>query len=182
MATLSKKGLKEWAVGIGTENQAVLAIGFTDIAGSTVLNRQLGDERMSEVRDAHFAHSHMLCQEYHGYVVKTLGDGLLVAFHAATHALDFLLALRADTGHELVTLHAGLYVGPVVIQDNDVFGTTVNYTARLEGAAKRDEILVSASVKAHIDTYGAQRHMTLQWAKRIHKLQGFDRRPIWAVQ
>ena len=174
--------LQEWAVGREKHHQAVLAIGFTDIADSTLLNRKLGDEQMHVVRNAHFTHSHRLCAKHYGYVVKTLGDGLLVVFHAAPLALDFMLALRSHTGHALVTIHTGLHVGPVLIQGNDIFGTAVNYAARLvEEAKKHKALLVSDMVKAHIDADGVSRYPALKWAKHLRKLKGFDRRLVWSV-
>ena len=170
--------LEQWA---GANSQVVLAVCFTDISASTILNSRLGDEAMSEVRDAHFTHARMLSKQYDGYLVKKLGDGLLVAFHAATNALDFMLSLRANTGHELVEIHAGIDVGPVLIEDDDIYGSVVNYAARLEGEAKRGEIFVSTTVKSHIDVFRAKRHAELKWAKHIRKPQGFGKGWVWSV-
>ncbi|HEY7495162.1 MAG TPA: adenylate/guanylate cyclase domain-containing protein, partial [Candidatus Tectomicrobia bacterium] len=90
-------------------SDATLAIVFTDVVGSTTLANDLGSERMYEVWTAHTVQTRHLLEKYHGREVKTMGDGFLVAFRTAIEALDFALALYADTGHEQVAIRVGIH-------------------------------------------------------------------------
>ena len=47
--------------------------------------------------------------------------------------------------------HVGLHAGPVVFQDGDYFGRTVNIAARITDYARPGEVLVSDQVVADAD-------------------------------
>jgi adenylate cyclase len=51
----------------------------------------------------------------------------------------------------------GLHTGPVVFQDGDYFGRTVNVAARITDYARPGEVLVSEEVVAAADRLGAVR-------------------------
>ena len=44
-------------------------------------------------------------------------------------------------------MHAGIDAGPVIFQDGDYFGRTVNTAARIAARAKAGEVLVSDGVR-----------------------------------
>ncbi len=175
-----KYTLKEWVLDADKENIAVLAVVFTDINGSVALYHKLGDETMGDILDSHFTQCETLLTQHRGWMVGNRGDGLLVVFRAVTDALDFVLALRDNTGHDLITIHAGVDVGPVVMKDNHIFGGAVNYAARLEDEAVGSEILLSDSAKTHINAYRAKRHAELEWNKRLRGLKDFGERWIFS--
>ncbi|MBI5499335.1 MAG: TIR domain-containing protein [Deltaproteobacteria bacterium] len=168
-----------WAGG----SDATLAIVFTDAVGSTALGSELGDERMGEVQAAHFAKVRELLARFGGREVKTLGDGFLAAFRSAPTALDFAIALQADTGHPEVAIRAGLHVGPVQVRDEDVFGITVNTAARVLGHAVGAEIWLSQDAKHHIDQHRAARHQAFQWTSHAEcSLKGLPgTHTLWSV-
>lgn len=95
-----------------------------------------------------------LVGDFHGRVVKTLGDGLLIEFPSAVDAVQCAVALqrgierRAEGVPEekRVQFRIGINVGDIIIQDDDVFGDGVNIAARLEGVAPPGGIVVAASV------------------------------------
>jgi class 3 adenylate cyclase len=60
--------IQEW-LRADTEH-VMLAILFTDIVGSTALQRELGDQAYNAVRRAHFAQAHCFIAAFHGYEVK----------------------------------------------------------------------------------------------------------------
>ena len=133
-------GFREWAGG----QRVTLAVVFTDVVGSTALGEELRDEAMNEVRRAHFAQSRRLIERFGGREIKTIGDSFMAAFKCADAALDYALALHRETGHRQVRIRAGMHVGPLQVEEGDVFGGTVNFAARVIGAIQGAEIWMSA--------------------------------------
>lgn len=177
MASVDSRDLRAWAAG----DLVTCAVLFTDMVSSTDLNHQLGDAAMNDIRDAHFAAVEPLYKAHEGYLVTDLGDGYLFVFRTVIQAFDFVLTLREVPGHELVTIHAGLSIGPVTVKNNTVHGETVSLAARLEGVAQRNEIYVCRETKLHIDKYRAPRHANLPWQQTRRKLKGFSTLPVWVV-
>ena len=173
--------LKTWAVGAVDCDMAVLTIVFTDITGSTLLYDLWGEEQMLLRLDKHFARVEELTKAHRGYLVKNLGDGFMVAFHAVPPAVDFVLELRANTGDEMVKIHAGVDVGPLSIRHNDAYGGACNYAGRLLKYAAGEQVIISDSVKAHLEAWRATRHQMLNWEKRMPILKGFGRRRIFIL-
>src|SRR5207302_7013389 len=117
-----KQMLHEW---VGVE-RVTLAIAFTDILGSTSLGNRLGSEELTLVRDAHFRQARRLLETNGGYEIKTIGDAFMVVFHTALDALNFSLSLHDFTGHESISIRAGVHVGAVQIIEGDLLGSPVN--------------------------------------------------------
>jgi len=129
---------------------------------------------MYEIRQSHFAQGRKLIAQHKGYEIRTIGDSVMAAFRSASAALDFACALCADPGASELRLRAGIHIGPLQIEEGDVFGRTVNFAARVIGAIKGAGIWLSEQAKADIDTLGARRHEGLKWEKREEiALKGF---------
>ncbi len=143
------------------DERVTLAIVFTDVVGSTALGEELKDDRMNEVRRAHFTQSRKLIEQYKGREIKTIGDSFMAAFRSVEKALDYARALQSNPGHAQVQIRAGIHIGPMSVEENDVFGGTVNFAARVVGAIKGAEIWLSDEAKNHLDSSGAQRQ--LKW-------------------
>jgi class 3 adenylate cyclase len=175
--------LIEWAVGNSARDVMIATLGIvcTDMAGSTRMSYDLGDASFFEVRTAHKSIIDKHCQTYGGYIIHDLGDGYLIVFHSVIHALDFTLAVRTEPGHELITVHAGIAVGPVYVTPGNVFGITVNKAARLEGVALPNQICICDDSKTHLDMHRAPQHRTLTWQKTYPKLKGFPRSRAWVL-
>jgi adenylate cyclase len=92
---------------------------------------------------------------YHGRIVKTTGDGLLVEFASVVDALRCAAELQAALANSNASLppdrriefRIGVNVGDIVVEDGDIFGDDVNVAARLEGLAEPGGICVSARVQ-----------------------------------
>jgi WD40 repeat protein/class 3 adenylate cyclase len=163
-------------------NLSTLALVFTDVVGSTALAAELGDEQMGVIRRAHFTQGRALIKKYNGNLIKTIGDSLMAAFRTATEALDFSLAFRLNTGHVSLRIKVGIHVGPVEIEEEDAFGSMVNYAARIVSCAKPSEICVSDRSRADIVSRRAETHSSLQWQAHRVKLKGFnDEQLIWSI-
>jgi class 3 adenylate cyclase len=88
-----------------------------------------------------------------GQPVKWLGDGVM--FHFPDPGQGVLAALEMVEGVVAAGLppaHVGLHAGPVLFQEGDYFGRTVNTAARIADYARPGEVLVSQAV---VDAGGA---------------------------
>ncbi|HLL70567.1 MAG TPA: adenylate/guanylate cyclase domain-containing protein, partial [Pyrinomonadaceae bacterium] len=180
-AELRTENFKQWA---GGADIATVAIVFTDVIGSTKLNVEFGDEHWRQAREAHFAQARELVKRGQGYLIKTIGDSVMAAFHNAAAALDFALALERQTGHESVKIRAGIHIGPVEVAAGDAFGQQVSMAARVEAKAKEGGIWVSAKVKEDVDTLRAAKHGQLKWTEHAgEELSGFPGKwTLWSVE
>jgi class 3 adenylate cyclase/GTPase SAR1 family protein len=157
----STKSFQDWAGG----ERVTLAIVFTDVVGSTALGEEMRDEGMNEVRRRHFIQSRKLITKFQGREIKTIGDSFMAAFKSVDRALDYARALHSDTGDPQVQIRAGIHIGPMHVEENDVFGGTVNFAARVIGAIADPEIWVSDRAKEDIDRLGAKQHRGLKWVR-----------------
>ena len=75
--------------------------------------------------------------------MKHLGDGLLCTFPNANDGIRAALELL-ETSPSPLRLRAGLHVGEVVVNRDDVVGHVVNTAARVTETAKGNQVLVTA--------------------------------------
>jgi class 3 adenylate cyclase len=161
----------EWA----GDERVTLAIVFTDIVGSTALGEEIKDEPMNEVRRAHFTQSRRLIEHYKGREIKTIGDSFMAAFRSVEKAFDYATALQANPGHPQVHIRAGIHIGPMQVEEDDVFGGAVNFAARVVGAIKGAEIWLSDRAKEDLDKGGARHRVQLSWERHEGvKMKGFN--------
>jgi adenylate cyclase len=125
---------------------------FSDIEGSTVLNRRLGDEEWVRVIRAHDEVAARTVSRNGGQIVKTQGDGFMAAFRTPEGAVGAAVALApelqaAEAIGVPLTLRVGVHTGEVVSDHNDLFGTNVVMAARIADAARGSEVLVSDAVR-----------------------------------
>ena len=176
----STPSFRAWA----GDDRVTLALVFTDVVGSTALGYALKDDSMNVVRQAHFAQSRQLIARHNGREIKTIGDSFMAAFRSVDKALDYARALHSSPGHPQLTIRAGIHIGPMHVEDNDVFGGAVNYAARVVGAIQGDEIWLSDYAKESLDASGARRHSDLLWQKHGDvSMKGFPGRAVlWSFR
>ena len=139
--------LQQWA---GAQ-RLTLALVFTDIVGSTRIANRMGDEQWIQVVMRHANQARMFMKAFDCYEIKMIGDAFMVAFRTVDDALDFALAFQANTGDRLIKIRAGVHVGSVYLVDDDLYGKTVNYAARVVQAASLDWIVLSDNAKSDLD-------------------------------
>lgn len=71
------------------------------------------------------------------------------ATSAVVAALDIMDAIEREG---LPAGHAGIHAGPVLFQEGDYFGGTVNTAARIADQATRGQVVVSQAVVAAADS------------------------------
>jgi adenylate cyclase len=134
---------------VGSDGRVSLL--FSDIEGSTVLNRRLGDEEWVRVLRAHDEIAARTVRDNGGRIVKTHGDGFMAAFRTPEGAVGAAVALgpelrAADNVTVPLKLRVGVHTGEVVSENNDLFGTNVVMAARIADTARGNEVLVSDAV------------------------------------
>ncbi|MGZ8629810.1 MAG: adenylate/guanylate cyclase domain-containing protein [Actinomycetota bacterium] len=123
------------------------AMVFLDLVGYTRLTEERGDAAAAELA-ANLAGTAQTTSQHHGgRPVKWLGDGIMFHFpdprESAPAALEMVERTR-EAG--LPPAHVGVAAGPVVMQDGDYFGRTVNLASRISGRAGSSEVLVTTEV------------------------------------
>ena len=127
---------------------SVLAVMFTDIAGSTELREQLGEVTYELQREAFDRNTRNLVEaEGAGAIVKSTGDGAFAVFAEPSTAVMKALALQAMLRtHNYFRLRIGLDMGQVAVTSqggivSDVFGRQVNRAARIQSIAAPEHVL-----------------------------------------
>jgi class 3 adenylate cyclase len=136
-----------------------VAIVFTDLQGSTKLYDQLGDASAYRLVRDHFAYLSERVARHHGFIVKTVGDAVMAAFHDPADAVRAVLSMqdevagfnrgRSDSGIVLkLGLHQGACIAVTAGDVLDYFGSTVNTASRLEHQCRGGEAIISDAVLA----------------------------------
>jgi adenylate cyclase len=120
------------------------AICFVDLTGYTRLTEERGDEVAAHVAGRLAALVNDISRGRGGRPVRWLGDGGMFHFPdpAAAVAAGLDMVERAPAAG-LPAAHVGIHTGPVVFQDGDVYGATVNLAARIASHAQAGEVVVS---------------------------------------
>lgn len=158
----STPSFAEWAGG----DRVMLAIVFTDVLNSTALGQEIGDARMDELRRAHFAQSRKLIAENRGREIKTIGDSFMAAFHNAAQALNFLLSLQENPGNSGISVRGAMHVGSMTVEENDVYGGSVNFAARILPAVEGKGIWLSEPAKQDVETLEPETISTFVWQRK----------------
>src|SRR5687768_9522328 len=121
---------------------------FTDLVGSASLFERHGDEAADAVRRKHFDALRRAVAEHGGREVKSVGDGLMVAFPSAVSALRCAVEMQRATAaaEGELELRVGLDAGEPLPEGDDLYGTPVIVASRLCDAAGAGEILASEIV------------------------------------
>jgi adenylate cyclase len=123
------------------------AICFLDITGYTRITYERGDEAAADLASGLNRLVTRSALDHAGRPVKWLGDGVMVYFRepglGVVAALDMVDGV-ADVG--LPPAHVGLHAGPVLFQEGDYFGRTVNMASRIAEYARPGEVLVTQEV------------------------------------
>jgi len=123
---------------------------FSDIESSTVLLERLGDTEFMGLLGWHDAIVRDAAGEHRGYIVKSQGDGFMIAFPSAAFALRCGSAIqqRLATGYHgmRVRIRIGLHAGEALRHSDDFYGRTVVIAARIADLALGGEMLVSELV------------------------------------
>ena len=130
------------------------AIMAADVAGYSRLIRDDEEGTLHRLKDCLTGVIEPNLARYGGRIVKTMGDGVLVAFSSAVDAVKSALEIQtamiernASLGEfERMKFRVGVNLGDVVVDGDDIHGDGVNVAARLEGISEPGGICISGKV------------------------------------
>ncbi|MGR8935456.1 MAG: adenylate/guanylate cyclase domain-containing protein [Gammaproteobacteria bacterium] len=131
-----------------TEHTLSCAVLFADIAGSTRLYETLGDREARHITGTYLATMASIVLQHRGVIIKTIGDEIMCRFPTADQAVQAACEIQQAVAAGLVdnvplNVHAGLHYGPVIMENNDIFGDAVNTAARLVSIGKAGQIMTT---------------------------------------
>ena len=137
------------------EPRQVEACAFADLSGYTRLTEEAGDEVAAQVSVKLAELVNEVASRHSGAVVKMLGDGVLFHFKdpqdAVMASLEILDRVRPAG---LPPAHVGVNAGPMIYEEGDYFGRTVNIAARIASQAGPDQVFLGEDVLHHIEPTG----------------------------
>ena len=163
-------------IGLGqqsqTAGQATRTVLFTDIEGSTSMVDRLGDDEARTITREIEQLTQNAIRDNQGVQVKTMGDGVLAWFGAASAAVECAVQIQSElANHERysdIYVRIGISAGEPIAESDDLYGATVNQAARIMSMAQGGQILVSDLVR------GLLQGRRLRFEDRgTHQLRGF---------
>ena len=127
--------------------RAPSAVVFADLSGYTALTEASGDEAAADVAMAFAGVANEIATRHRGTVVKLLGDGVLLHFPDPADAVRASLELVVQApARGLPPAHIGVNAGPMLYDQGDYFGRTVNVAARIAAQAEGGRVYVGESL------------------------------------
>lgn len=127
-----------------------VAILFADVVGSTQLYDKFGDTKASETVALCLDVMKDATHQFNGSVIKTIGDEVMSTFPTVDEAMGASVMMQtritADNKEKdriPVSIRIGCHYGPVVQEQNDIFGAAVHTANRMTSQAKARQIVMS---------------------------------------
>lgn len=148
------KSLHEWNKPKAPEDpEKEVVLMFTDIAGSTAMTHEKGNLAAQEVVRAHNRVVRDALSKTGGKEIKHTGDGIMASFEnvpgslLATQQMQLMIRMHNEQAPDVpLKVKIGINAGRVVMEENDLFGATVQMAARVVDKASADMILVTDTV------------------------------------
>ena len=127
-----------------------VAILFADVVGSTQLYDKFGDTKASETVALCLDVMKDATHQYNGTVIKTIGDEVMPTFSSVEEAMSAAVMMQSRISTDSkqddripVSIRIGCHYGPVVQEQNDIFGAAVHTANRMTSQAKARQIVIS---------------------------------------
>ena len=172
-----------------TSPDGMVTIVFTDIEGSTAMMERLGEEDWVEMLQAHNRLVRELVAQRGGDVVKSQGDGFMLAFRSAGSALTCAAELQRAVAQSNETqferalrVRIGVHTGNMFELEGDFLGRAVVLAARITGRARGGEVLVSAASREYTERlgcwdFGPPTLLSLKGLANAERVYALDWRP-----
>lgn len=136
-AALEEAGLRQ------RSPRGIEAAVFADLSGYTALTEEAGDARAAQVSISLAQYVSEVGASHRGDVVKMLGDGVHFHFRDPDDAVRASLDIvEGVASRDLPPAHIGVNAGPMIYDEGDYFGRTVNIAARIAAQARAGQVFV----------------------------------------
>jgi adenylate cyclase len=116
---------------------------FADLTDFTRLTEESGDDVAAEVAVTFSQLANEVAATHGGDVIKWLGDGVFLRFGDPDDAvLAALEIVESAPSRGLPEVHIGVNAGPMLYDEGDYFGRTVNIAARIASEAGPSEVYI----------------------------------------
>ncbi|MCD6585022.1 MAG: adenylate/guanylate cyclase domain-containing protein [Desulfobacteraceae bacterium] len=138
-----------------TRQAIPVTILFADISKSSTIYEQLGDQAAQKIVGAILNRLTHLTVQFEGKVIKTVGDAIIATFPSTDDAIkaakSMQLAMTDDCSllHQ-INIHIGIHYGPVVIDNEDIFGDAVNIASRVVDYANPRQIVATRAAVTNL--------------------------------
>ena len=131
-------------------SRQLAAIMFTDIKGYTHM-MEVNEVEANLFREKMIKSVTEEVATHNGRVVKFEGDGSLCIFNSSINAVRAAIAIQCHMNKDpKVPLRIGIHTGDIVIEENSVYGDSVNVASRVESFSIPGGVLISGKVNDDI--------------------------------
>lgn len=135
----------------GPESKQEQSVLFADVCRSSQLFELYGDEKARQIIAYILNQLAGVTDKLGGFVVKTIGDEVMCTFPTSLAGLEAAMAMQQEISQdgqlaaEKIAIRIGVHFGPMLVENNDVFGDAVNIAQRLTVLAGREQIVTTQS-------------------------------------
>jgi adenylate cyclase len=161
-----------------------IAFLFSDLKGSTQLYEGIGDAAAYSRVNRHFDFIRQAVLHGNGSIIKTMGDGVMCAFHRLDDAVTTAIRLQSQATSWCqqqsidppLALKVGVHHGPAIAmtanQHLDYFGRTVNLAARVADQSRGSDVVLLQDVLDQADKSLFKGHDSIRVEPFTTRLRG----------
>jgi adenylate cyclase len=139
--------------------RGIEAAAFADLSGYTRLTEEAGDDVAAQVSLTLAQLVNEVAAQHRGDVVKMLGDGVHFHFRDPGDAVRASLEIVESVAPRgLPPAHVGVNAGPMIYDEGDYFGRTVNIAARIASQAAANQVFVGEDLVRSVEPVGFRVH------------------------
>jgi adenylate cyclase len=184
LSVLQKNSIVE--VELGDQVQGEMTIMFSDVRNFTTLSETMTPKENFDFINNLLNHLCPVIRNYHGFVDKYLGDGVMALFpHEADDAIQAAIAMRKqltyfnqrhqDQGRPVIEIGIGLHSGLLMLG-------TIGEAQRMEGTVISDAVNLASRVEGLTKRYGASLVISEQTLMRLKDPTQYSFRFVDKVQ
>ncbi len=164
----------------GAHQQISATVLFADMCGSTRLFEEHGDWQARQIESRVLDLLKARTTEFGGTVTKTIGDEIMSRFPDATQVLNAACEMHTAIKEDSlliefdIAVKIGLQHGPVLVEQDDLFGDAVNVAARMVALAKADQIITTRETVRQLPDDLEQMTRSLGWSRVRGKIEELE--------
>jgi adenylate cyclase len=170
---------KPTLIAAGRERRSLSVVAFLDVVNYTAMMAEQEARTHALWMTLLEELIHPSIAEHDGVAVKLLGDGVLVRFGSALHAVEWADRLQQATRARQsslkqdmprIELRISIHVGEIILTPTDIFGDCVNFAARILEHAEPGGVVMSQAIYDMVRLSAGARAKDIG----LHKLKSYD--------